>query len=102
MRIKAKITAKGQTTMPVEVREMLKLKNGDHFEYVLENGRIYISPRNIKAVDLAGILGLPPRNAGSTREELDEAIGFALAEDDKRISDDWIGHQRLDKVSHSG
>ncbi len=102
MRIKAKITSKGQTTVPSAVRDYLKLKTGDSFEYVLENGKIYLHPKNLKLADLAGILGPPPKGAGASLEDFDTAIANMLAEDDKRIRDDWNRHQRAGEISRQG
>jgi AbrB family looped-hinge helix DNA binding protein len=72
-------------TLPKSVRDDLKLSPGDKIDLIKENGRYVLRPRNIRAVDLAGILGKPPRGAGMTVEEMDEALGRALAEDDERI-----------------
>jgi AbrB family looped-hinge helix DNA binding protein len=49
------MTSKGQTTVPAEVREILKLKPGDKIRYV-------------------------PNRAPITIEEMDEAIGDAIVE----------------------
>lgn len=37
----AKLTSKGQITIPVEIRRKLKLKEGDKVFFVEEKGRIY-------------------------------------------------------------
>jgi hypothetical protein len=50
-----------------------------------EDGKATVKPRKLRAVDLAGILGPPPSGARMTIEEMDEALGRALAEDDERI-----------------
>ncbi|HTO33696.1 MAG TPA: type II toxin-antitoxin system PrlF family antitoxin [Pararhizobium sp.] len=87
------LTTKGQTTIPVEVRDMLKLKPGDKIRYIVNGDRIYLRVKNRKAADLAGILHDPARKPASL-EEFDQAIGEQLAEDDQRIVDDWNRHQR--------
>lgn len=87
------LTTKGQTTIPVEVREMLKLKPGDKIRYVVNGDRVYLRVKNKKAADLAGILHDPNRKPASI-EEFDRAIGDQLAEDDQGIADDWNRHQR--------
>jgi hypothetical protein len=46
-------------------------------------------PKNKRLADLAGMLGKPPAGAGATLEDLDEAIGRAVAEDDARIVREW-------------
>lgn len=81
----ATMTSKGQMTLPKDVRDELKLKPGDKVEFVKVNGHYELRPRNVSAMELAGILGKPPANRALTIEEMDEAIGQALKEDDERI-----------------
>ena len=38
----AKVTSKGQVTIPIEIRKKLGIKNGDKILFVEESGRIYI------------------------------------------------------------
>ena len=52
----SRITAKGQTTIPVEVREHLRIAPGDTIQFVLVDGRYEIIPRNRPASDLFGCL----------------------------------------------
>ncbi len=85
----SKITAKGQTTIPIEVREHLRLQPGDKVAYIFEPGAVRIVPKNRRAVDLFGLLGTPPAGSGATIKDFDEAIGRALAEDDERITREW-------------
>lgn len=81
-----KVTSKGQTTVPKEVRDFLGLAEGTQMEWVLDDdGRAIVKARTQRAADLAGILGRPPAGAGMTTDEMDEALGRALAEDDERI-----------------
>jgi AbrB family looped-hinge helix DNA binding protein len=40
----ARITTKGQVTIPQEVREYLGLREGDRIEFVNENGRMTVRP----------------------------------------------------------
>ena len=89
MGYQSKITSKGQTTIPQEVRDHLKLRPGDRLTYVIEDGAVRIIPKNRKIADLAGILGPPPAGAGASLGELDDAIGKAVAEDDERIAREW-------------
>lgn len=42
---RAKITSKGQITLPKEVRERLGLETGDELEFVEEGGRFLIHKR---------------------------------------------------------
>ena len=85
-RFVGKMTSKGQTTVPKEVRDFLGLAEGTQVEWVLDDeGRATVKARKLRAIDLAGILGRPPSGAGMTVQEMDEALGKALAEDDERI-----------------
>lgn len=39
----AKLTSKGQITIPIEVRKKLGIKEGDKVMFIEEDGRIYIT-----------------------------------------------------------
>lgn len=79
-RLLGTMTSKGQTTVPKEVREFLGLSEGAQMEWILEDGKATVKPRTLRAVDLAGILGPPPNGKTATIEEMNEAIGQAVAE----------------------
>ncbi|TWG98024.1 AbrB family looped-hinge helix DNA binding protein [Mesorhizobium sp. J18] len=89
----ATITAKGQITLPKELRDRFGLKPGDRVEFVEEDGRTWVRARNLRAADLMGILGPPPNGVRLTNEELDQAINDAAAdaaaEDDARVMREW-------------
>lgn len=80
----ATVTSKGQITLPKEVRQELGLKAGDKVEFDKVDGRFVLRPRNRSILELAGILHRPGMKA-MTIEEMDEALGQALGEDDERI-----------------
>ncbi|KQN77298.1 AbrB/MazE/SpoVT family DNA-binding domain-containing protein [Devosia sp. Leaf64] len=80
----ATITSKGQITLPKDVREDLGLKEGDKVDFEKIGERYVIRPRNRSAIELAGVLHRPGMRA-MTVEEMDEALGIALASDDERI-----------------
>jgi antitoxin PrlF len=88
MGARALITSKGQITLPKEVRDRHSLKPGDAVEFIEEGGKTWVKPRTLRAVDLAGILHRPGMKA-VTIEEMDDAIGEALGEDDDRIKLEW-------------
>lgn len=94
MGYQSKVTSKGQTTIPQEVREYLKLKPGDRINYVLDKGLVRMIPKNRGIEDLAGFLGRPPAGAGAVLEDFDKAIGDYLAEDDERIRRQWREDRR--------
>jgi AbrB family looped-hinge helix DNA binding protein len=77
------LTSKGQMTLPKAVRDDLKVKPGDQIDIVKEGGKYVLRPRNRSIADLYGILHRPGEKA-MTVEEMDEAIGEALARDDER------------------
>ena len=52
----SRITSKGQTTIPVEVREHLRVGPGDTIQFVLIDGQYEIIPRNRPAASLFGRL----------------------------------------------
>ena len=87
----AKMSSKGQLTVPVSVREQLRLKAGDVVDfYVDERTRaVEIIARNKPLSELFGMLGKEgTRSEPLSQAQLDDAIADHLAEDDKRISRD--------------
>jgi AbrB family looped-hinge helix DNA binding protein len=89
----AKITSKGQITIPIEVRKELGLKEGDQIEfYSLEDGNYAFRPRTGSIRDLQGILqkmGYAPLGYAPSIEEMDEAIlDYAAELDDATLSDE--------------
>jgi AbrB family looped-hinge helix DNA binding protein len=80
----ATLTSKGQITLPQDVRNDLGLRAGDKVSFE-KAGRDYVlRPQNRSIMELAGILHRPGEKA-LTIEQMDEALGKALAEDDVRI-----------------
>ncbi len=83
------VTSKGQITIPVEVRKDLGLKTGDKVEFRQDEGTgTYILRRKTGSVmDLFGSLKYdgPP----VTIEQMKEAVGDHLAEEDERIKREW-------------
>jgi antitoxin PrlF len=73
------LTAKGQTTIPKEIRDKLKLKPGDKLMFVEDNGRLIIRPKNRPVSALKGLLYRPGQRT-VTIEEMNEAIAEGAAE----------------------
>ncbi len=88
MTIQSKITAKGQTTIPAEVRAALGLKPGDRIAYIIRDGKVEMLARNLRAIDLVGIMGPPPSGKSLSIEEMDDAIAEAVTKDYHRIFPD--------------
>jgi antitoxin PrlF len=75
----AKLTSKGQITVPKDVRMKLNLKPGDRVRFVIEaDGRVRLWPAKRDISELVGILPKPRRVVSI--EEMDEAIARAVAE----------------------
>ena len=76
----AKLSSKGQTTIPKPVREALQLKPGDRIDFIVQDdGRVVLRARNRRLEDFVGILKRPGQKR-LTPEEIDEAIGEAVVE----------------------
>jgi AbrB family looped-hinge helix DNA binding protein len=75
----ARMTSKGQITVPKDVRMKLNLKPGDRVRFVIEaDGRVRFWPARRDISELVGVLPKPRR--ALSIEEMDEAIGRAVAE----------------------
>jgi len=73
----AKITSKGQITIPNEVRKALNLKPGDRVDFFQNlDGEYVLFPMNRSIMDLRGILA--GFDVPKTDEEMNEAIGRHL------------------------
>lgn len=58
----ATLTGKGQITIPIEVRQALRLDAGDRVEFVeVEQGRFEIVPATRSVTALKGMFGKPKR-----------------------------------------
>lgn len=74
------LSSKGQVTIPKEIREALGVDTGDRVLFVVrEDGVVEIRPQTIDVLDLVGVLE-PSAERHATVEEMDEAIGRAVAE----------------------
>jgi AbrB family looped-hinge helix DNA binding protein len=84
-RYTGKVTSKGQTTVPKEVRDFLGLEEGTQMEWIVDDGKVTVKPRKLRAIDMAGMLGPPPSGVKNTTvEEMNEAIGNAVVEQYER------------------
>jgi AbrB family looped-hinge helix DNA binding protein len=73
----ATITSKGQTTIPKDIRDRLRLEPGDRVEFIAQNdGTALIVPAKLTLADLRGCL--PPPKRPLSLGELDAAVGEAV------------------------
>lgn len=69
----AKMTSKGQITIPVKVRLAMRLKSGDRVEFVAaEDGVFVIRPANLSIQRLKGLIPKPKRPVSI--DDMNEAI----------------------------
>ena len=69
MDIAAKLTSKGQITVPKAVRDTLALKPGDRVLFRVEDNRAIIA-RTTDFLDLAGSVAVPPGKRGASWEDV--------------------------------
>jgi AbrB family looped-hinge helix DNA binding protein len=98
----AKLTSKGQTTIPIEIRKYLNLSPGDQMDFIIENGEVKIRAKTRSVMEFAGILGHAPNGVRLTIEEMSEAAAEAAADDDRRIMRDWHRYKRAPQISDDG
>ena len=73
----AKITSKGQITIPKAVRESLGVHAGDRIHFLVrEDGVVEMFPRTRDLLSLAGLLR--PRVLGVSLEDMDAGIAAAV------------------------
>ena len=64
----ATLTSKGQTTIPKEIRDSLRLKPGDRMTFTLmADGTVIMRVKSRRLMDLAGILHKKGRARVATR-----------------------------------
>lgn len=82
--LSGKLTSKGQLTIPVELRTLLNINEGDRLAFVLdENERIIeVQPKTKKSIrEVMGVL------KSTTNVDADEAIDLARAERAKELKE---------------
>jgi AbrB family looped-hinge helix DNA binding protein len=76
----AKVTSKGQITIPQDVRERLGLEAGDRVVFVVQSDRdVVLKPAKTDVRELHGMLYRKGQRRHSI-EEMDEGIARSLAE----------------------
>lgn len=86
----ARMSTKGQVTLPAEIRHRLALREGDRVDFYIDavTGTVSLVARNRTLADLAGIIDHAPSQLPST-SEIKTLIGQHLVEDDSRIAAEW-------------
>ncbi|MBY5570900.1 AbrB/MazE/SpoVT family DNA-binding domain-containing protein [Rhizobium leguminosarum] len=80
MRGEFTLSAKGQITLPKELRDTLGLQPGDQLVFSIIDGEVVITPKSINFNDLAGLLGSPP-NGRASLKEIDATVTNAAGSD---------------------
>ena len=82
----AKVTSKGQITLPAKLRERLGIKPGDRVSFEEDDKRgVRLIAKTVTAADLKGIF---KTNIQLTDEELEEAIADASTARWRRLASD--------------
>jgi|GEM_PF-175262 len=81
----ATISGNGQITLPKGVRERLGVHAGDKLRFTVDSDdHVVVTPAEQSVRRLSGVLSGSPRRLSI--EDMDEAIGRAVAEKDRRAS----------------
>lgn len=74
------LSSKGQTTIPIDIQRLLKVKPGDKIQYFVEpDGRVSLLPKTLSVKDLKGVLPKPSKTVSI--EEMDEAVRRRVVEE---------------------
>lgn len=74
----ARLTSKGQVTVPRQVRDHLRLQTGDAVDFIIdEHGSVHVRAVNVDVSDLKGLLRVPGRRP-LRLEEMDATSRFRL------------------------
>ena len=72
--VQARLTGKGQVTIPKTIREHLRIDTGSKIDFVIdENGEVKVIPINIAIENLSGILHRSGMKAASLAD-MEQAI----------------------------
>lgn len=82
--VTAKITSKGQITLPKEVREKLGLVSGDTVRFEIEAGEVRVYPE--RNFDFATLIGVAPLSEAWDALSADEVIENLRGEAEERVA----------------
>lgn len=77
----AKLTSKGQITIPKAVRKFLGISTGDKVDFSIDDGVVVLKSKKSSIMALNGIV--KPRIKGVTLEDMKNAIGKGGEQDDR-------------------
>ncbi len=78
--VRARLTSKGQLTLPVEIRRRYGLDAGDEVEFISEEKGTYLVPlKRKKLMDLYG--ALPATRPWPGKDKARQIVGEGLAEE---------------------
>lgn len=81
----SKVTERGQTTLPSQVRKALGLKPHDSIIYIIEDDRVVIKPLRGDVLDLRGRLKVKKKiDFKSLREDTKVAVANKIVKEGKR------------------
>ena len=80
--LQSTVTSKGQTTIPKELRDALGIKEGTPLRWKLESGVLTVRAKTKRLEDFVPMV--PPNGRHVTIEEMNEDIGRAVTERDRR------------------
>jgi antitoxin PrlF len=80
--LNSKVTSKGQVTIPIEVRRILRVNPHDQVAFVIEGDRVELKRKESVVARTAGILKSdePPLTAEKLREAAADAIAEGAVE----------------------
>jgi antitoxin PrlF len=79
--MEAKLSSKGQATIPKAVRDRLQIKSGDRFKFFFHPDGVIILPK-ISTARLKGMIPKPTQSV--SLEEIDRAIAEGATERSRR------------------
>ena len=90
--VAAKITSKGQITIPKEVRDRLGLKPGDSLEFAFDGDRLDVRPRKRRSImELRGAFPAAQAPSGRHPRSWKEERELAWRAMTERLAPGWPG-----------
>jgi antitoxin PrlF len=78
MEVAARLTSKGQITLPKAIRDALGLQEGDRVVFRVERGYAVLA-RTADLLELAGSVPVPPERLGTSWEDIRDETRTARA-----------------------